>query len=223
MKHEQFQLHYNLRPATTSLESLSRDYYHGRLSTSEFKELSKSDANRPLDLEMLESVHNSIEGSLAELGSVLQIVNRVTLTPHLVDDLDAKERQIDAHMEKIRKPYPIWTEHLTLVFQCFEDSAAKADRGLVRIGEYEGTTAHWIACRVLKEVVLGWNSCKEVAERSKTDPRYLYSASAIELFDSSWVPRLPLPQALFERMRIEFTQTRLALEESAKADQMARP
>jgi hypothetical protein len=51
----------------------------------------------------------------------------------------------------------------------------------VKLGEYEGTSAHWLAQLLFSRMSDAWRSCRDVSERSHRDPRYTYAAKAIEL------------------------------------------
>jgi len=64
--------------------------------------------------------------------------------------------------------------------------------------------------------VEAWRSCKDVAARSESDPRYLYSANAVDLFNELWRSGFPAPQRINERLREEFILARAALKQGTR-------
>jgi hypothetical protein len=74
-----------------------------------------------------------------------------------------------------------------------------------------------LAAMVIGHAAAGWRSCKEIAQQSRTDPSYLFSASASHLFHSSHLPGLSSPQELRALMVLEHVRARKALQERAQA------
>ena len=208
---ENFELRYNLRVPKDKVETWTKQHMHGQLSDEEFAGLLKADAERPIDLEMLTSVCDGYHENLAHYSAILQ---GTVVRPSMQHDTRAyaeQERSIDSHVAVLKGKLPVWKEHLETVFEFLDEIRLEVGHGLVTLGDFEATSAHWLAQLVFTRTIQGWNSCKEVAYRSQTDPRYLYSTRAADLFQEHWSAQLPRPQGLSERMRQEFNLARLAL------------
>jgi hypothetical protein len=54
-----FELHYNLRLPNSRLEEWQRDFFQRKITQEEYRNRLKSDAERPIDLEMLRSFHDA--------------------------------------------------------------------------------------------------------------------------------------------------------------------
>lgn len=207
---DRFELRYNLRPPKGRAEEWLRQLMHGQITDQEFLKLAKADAERPIDLEMLKTFHHAYQDQLSHYSMILQ---RAVLTPEQAHDRrqrQAAEEAIDAHVGSLKAELPLWRENLLSVLEFLEEMRVSSGSGLVKLGEFEGTSAHWLAQLIFTWVIDVWQSCKEIANRSQTDPRYSYSTDAFELFQRS-LQKLPLPQHLNERLREEFILGRIAL------------
>lgn len=186
---------------------------HGQITDEEFLKLAKTDAGRSIDLEMLKTFHNAYQERLSQYRMILQ---HAVLTPEQANDPGHRreaEEAIDTHVELLKAKFPLWRENLETVFDFLEETRVSSGSGLLKLGEFEGTSAHWLAQLIFTRVQEAWQSCKEVAGRSQTDPRYSYSTDAIQLFQR-WLPKLPLPQQINERLREELVLGRIALKKS---------
>jgi hypothetical protein len=214
---EDFELRYNLRPPKDRVEAWTQQFMHGALNEAEYAACLKSDAERPIDLEMLTAVCDGYEKNLAHYSGILQGVIPKSGSRESASDRGKQERSIDRHAAALAGKTSIWRENLETVFEFLEENRVGSGRGLVTLGEFEGTSAHWLAQLVFTRTAQAWQSCKEIAFRSRTDARYLYSARASELFSKSWLPILPSPQSLHERMREEYVLARMALKHTSAA------
>ena len=208
---ESFELRYGLRPPKDQLEEWDLQFMQGAISEEQFGALLKADAERPIDLKMLDQVHGCYESSLENYSKILQ---GVVLTDASQGDRDDRHRhlKVDQSIAALSGKMPVWKEHLETVFQYLEKVRIGSGRGLVSIGEFEGTSAHWVTQLVFTRTVQAWKACSEISRRSHSDPRYLYAAAASELFRERCLPSLPNPQALYERMREECVLARMNLE-----------
>lgn len=198
-----FELYYNLRLPSDRVEEWMRDCYQGRISEAGLRDRLKGDAERPLDLEMLTTFHEAFEANLLHYSAVLQ---KVVIRPS--EDRNAlrtrRRREISAHIKQLRAKLPLWKENLETVYDFLDDVRISANMGLAQLGPFEATSAHWLAHLLFKRIEEGWRSCVDIARRSRRDPRYMYAASAIDLFREQWLPTFPAPQNLGERLRHEF-------------------
>ncbi len=191
---------------------------HGQITETELRARLKADAERPIDLEMLTSFCNAYEENLAHYSGVLQ--NAVLKPSDTGTSVwRVNEKEIDDHIAVLRGKLPLWSENLETVFDFLEELRITSGAGLVKLGEFEGTSAHWLAQLLFTRMTEAWRSCREVSERSHRDPRYLYAARAIDLFYEQWLPSFPTPQSISERLREEFILARAAL----KRTDMATP
>jgi hypothetical protein len=210
---DRFELRYNLRPPRDRTEEWERHLMHGQITEEQFRSNLKADAERPIDLEMLTAFHNAYDDELAHYSGVLQ---QAVLKPS--DDAAArrdKEKAINAHVAALRRKLPLWTENLNTVFDFLEELRITSGKGLVKLGDFEATSAHWLAQLLFTRTCELWRCCKQVSKRSHTDPCYLYAANAVDLFFHQCFPTLPAPQGLSERLREEFILARAALKQTS--------
>jgi hypothetical protein len=214
---ESFELRYNLRPPKNKVEEWTQQVMHEKITESEYAAKLKADAERPLDLEMLTDVCESYERRLEHYSRMRQEVVPHPRKHHDQRSKAEQEETVDKHVAALTETLPVWHQHLEKVFEFLEGLRLGSGRGLLTLGEFEATSAHWLAQLVFTRTVESWKSCKGVAHRSQTDPRYLYSVEACETFFKQVVPKLPSPQALGERLREEFVLAKLALRDGNSA------
>ena len=207
---DSFELRYNLRPPKDRTEEWTKQFMHGQITVSELRARFKADAQRPIDLEMLTAFCDAYQDNLAHYSGVLQ--NAVPKPSEAgTSAWRAKEKAIDEHIAVLGGKLPLWRENLETVFEFLEELRITSGAGLIRLGEYEGTSAHWLAQLLFTRMTQAWRSCRDVSKRSHRDPRYTYAAKAIDLFSESWLASFPTPQSLSERLREEFILARAAL------------
>lgn len=214
---DRFELYYLLRPAKNREEEWARQLMQKQITLEELEALLKADAERPIDLEMLSKFHEIYRDNLARYSAVIRLA-----VPIPSDDdrtLRSKEQEIDAHIAALRQRLPLWKENLETVFEFLEEQRVTSGAGLVKVGEFEATSAHWLAQLVFKRLSESWLSSREISERSHRDPRYLNAARAIDLFANVCLERFPEPQKLSERIREEFVLTRAALKQGIAVGQ----
>lgn len=213
---ESFELRYNLRPPRDRIDKLKQQLMRGQLTDEEFRARLKADAERPIDLEMLTEFCKAFENNVSHYSAVLQ-KSVIALQHHDSAAWQANETAIDDHIAVLNGKLPLWRENLETVFEFLEELRIGSGDGLLKIGKFEATSAHWLAQLLFKRMTEGWRSCKQVSERSIRDPRYLYSMTAIELFARQWLQTFPAPQSISERLREEFIRARLALKRAVPA------
>lgn len=207
---DKFELRYNLRPPKNRGEEWELQVIRGEMTVDEFRRRLKADAERPIDMEMLTTFCNAYQDHLANYSGVLQESVRQPYQMSASENR-AQENAIEKHIEILQGKLPLWRENLETVFDFLDEMRVTSGAGLIEIGEFEGLSAHWVAQLVLTRTVEAWRSCREISERSHMDPRYLYAASARDLFAEQWLPKLPSPQSISERLREEFILARCTL------------
>jgi hypothetical protein len=209
---ESFELRFNLRLPRDRVEEWNRQYMHEEITEEELRDRLKADAERPIDLEMLTVFTDAYQERLTHYSRVLQ---EAIPRPHEAGTLAwrKRERAIDEHVAVLTGKLPLWSENFETVINFLEEMRVAAGNGLVKVGDFETISAHWLAHLVMTRAAEAWRKCKETAKRSRRDPRYLYATTATHLFSSTWVPTLPPPQILSEKVRHEFLMARIALRE----------
>ena len=206
---DSFELRYNLRPPKDRLDKWRQELLQGVITEDELRARLKADAERPIDLEMLTTFCKCYQEQVAHFSEVLQ---KVVIKEHQsAASRLVIEREIDEHVEALSGKLPLWRENLETVFEYLEERQIISGGGLVTLGGFEGTSTHWLAQLIFTRIREAWNSCKEVAERSRRDARYLYAASASDLFNKVWLSKFPTPQSISERLRQEFVLARAEL------------
>ncbi len=207
---ESFELRYNLHPPKDRTEKWRKQFMEGQLSEEEMRARLRADAERPIDFEMLTTFCNAYQDNLVHYSGVLQtaVVNPSEAGSSVYQE---REKAIDEHIAVLRGKLPLWRENLETVFDFLEELRIASGAGLIKVGQFEGTSAHWLAQLVFTRITEAWRSCTEISERSHHDPRYLYAANAIDLFQESWWQSFPTPQSIGERLREEFILARAAL------------
>jgi hypothetical protein len=207
---KKFELRYNLRPPTNRTEEWTQQFMHGQIDEVGLRERLKQDAERPIDLEMLTTFHDAYQENLEHYSGVLQ---HAVSRPSEQDSATWKdhEKAIESHVAALRGKLPLWRENLETVFEFLEVRRITSGAALLQLGDFEGTSAHWLAQLAFKRMTEAWQSCTEVAARSQRDRRYTYPARTIDLFASTWLKQFPPPQKISERLREEFILARVAL------------
>lgn len=206
---DRFELRYNLRPPKGRVEEWTKQFIQEQITEEEYRAKCKADAERPIDLPMLTAFCDAYQGQLEHYSGVLQ---ESVLKPSEegTSAWQAHEKAIDGHIAALSGKFGLWRENLETVFEFLEELRVTSGHGLVRLGEFEGTSAHWLAQLVCSRMIEAWRSCRDVSDRSHRDRRYLYAARAIDLFQQ-WRDSFPSPQSIGERLREEYVLARVAI------------
>jgi|GEM_PF-6713712 hypothetical protein len=212
---ESFELRYNLRPPKDRTELWVQQEMSGQITEEELRSRLKADAERPIDLEMLNAFYAAYQERLKHYSGVLQ---KAVIRPSEAGTLVVQENEeaIEEHISAMVSPLQLWRENLQTVFEYLEELRITSGAGLVKLMDYEATSAHWLAQLIFSRMSDAWQSCREISDRSHTDPRYSYAAEAIELFNQCWLSKFPAPQIISERLREEFVLARVAIKRSSE-------
>jgi len=211
---DRFELFFGLRQPRTKEEEWARDCQHGKITLEELGRRLKQDAERPLDLEMLTTFHEHCNRNIAHYSSLIRAAADALRPQCTLPEIETNERTIAQHVKAMTAKFPLWSDNLKTVFSFLEEMRVRSRLGLVKVGEFEGTSAHWITMLVVERAVQAWQNCTEIAHRSQTDASYLYSTTASALFFKTCLPELPKPQSLLEHCREEFLYAKEALASS---------
>jgi len=214
---DRFDLRYSLRPPRSAVEQAELDFMQGRITEDQFRKMLKADAERPIDVEMLDAFRDAYEERLAAYSRMLQAVIAIATDQRDPDAWRRREAEVDEHVAAMEAKLPLWKEQLATVFSFLAELQAERKGEPVRCGDRSAESAYMLAKLVMDQAAAGWRSSKEIAQRSRTDPCSLYATSASHLFYSSHLPGLPRPQELQALMVLEHARARKALQEEARA------
>lgn len=208
---DRFDLYFNLRKPLTKLEEWARDHFQGTLTQQEYKQRFDEYASRAFDSEMLEAFYAENQRLLEHYSNALTTISMIANNqrePGCWEELEPKvTREIEALSGKLALP----SNNLRTVHDFLDEMRIENELGMLQVGEFQAMTAHWLASRVFDRLEKAWTSCTEIAERSRTDARYLYATTAADLFMSQWFNQFPAPQLLHEYLREEYVRARLII------------
>ena len=117
-----------------------------------------------------------------------------------------------------------WPEELEQAYRFLTEVRLDLDGKPVTLGNDSAESAHWLASQVMRRATAMWRSCLRTAQRSQTEPDYLYAVSATSLFYKSMIQdgELPRPDDLAALMRLERVAAERALHARSKASASSR-
>ncbi len=213
-----FDLRYGLRKPRSSVEQMEADLFQGRVTEDQARDMLKADAERPIDVAMLDAFRDAYEERLLTYSQMLQTVVAIATDQRDPDSWRRRETEVDSHVAAMKAKLPLWKEQLATVFGFLAELQAERKGEPVRCGDHSAESAYMLAGRVMDQAAAGWYSCKEIAHRSRTDPHCSYATSASHLFFSSHMPGLPRPQDLQTLIVLEHARARKALGDRAASE-----
>jgi len=214
---ERFDLYYGRRRPRDPREEAEAEFFQGRITEEQFAEMLRAEAERPLDAAMLAAFCDAYEQRLSAYSRMLQAVIALATDQSRPDTWRRHEAEVDRHVAAMEAKLPLWREQIAAVFSFLAELQAEHKGEPVRCGEHAAESAHMLAAMVMDQAAAGWRSVKEIAQRSRSDPRYSRAASAARLFYEAHLPGLPRPQELQALMVLEHARARKVLEERARA------
>ena len=218
-----FDLRYGRRPPRNAAEQVEVDFFAGRITEDELRSALKADAERPIDAAMLDAFSRAYEGRLQAYGRMLQTVIAIATDEREPDAWRRREPEVDRHVEAMKAKLPLWNEQVATVFSFLAELRAERSGEPVRCGDRSAESAHGLANMVMGQAAEGWQSCKEIAARSRTDPSYRRAASASQLFHEAHLPGLPRANDLKPLMVLERARARKAVQERDRVAQASPP
>ncbi|MGD0462564.1 MAG: hypothetical protein ABSB74_08750 [Tepidisphaeraceae bacterium] len=201
---DKFALRFGLREPRTSLEELEVLFFSQQIAEDEYEKRFKEYATRPVDQPMLQKFFSEYEAAVKEYGDVLQLIVEIATDQHDPNVWRRREREVDAAIAKLDAKFDLFSTELMTVSEFLTKVQADRDEP-IKCADYTGDSAHWIAALAFSHTSKAWKNCKEVADRSRRDPSYLYSTNASALFFKTWIEpkELPRPNDLAALMRSE--------------------
>lgn len=215
---DKYDLHYGLRQPRNRSEQLKVDFWRGKITEAQFRDGWKADANRPIDLEMLQIFFDGEEERLQAYADMRQTVIAIATDQRNPDSWQHREAEVDQHVDRMMAKLPMWTEQLGTVYGFLSELRADSGLGPVQCKDLSHATAHLLAVSVFEQAAGLWRRTKDTAYRSRTDPCYLYETTASTLFFDAAIPTLPSPNDLMALMELERAAALKALRERQQAN-----
>lgn len=185
------------------MRQLQAELSEERITLDQVRKRLKADAERPVDMDMLRTFCDACEQRVSAYGAMLQTIVEIATEQRDSDAWRRRESEVDKHMDRMMVKLPLWKEQLRTVLEFLTELRASSGQGPVRLGDVSHSTAHGLAAHVMNTAAQAWQSCKDIAYRSRTDPRYLYAANASGLFFNTHMPSLPKPNDLLALLHLE--------------------
>ena len=201
-----FRLKYRLRPPDTPLEQADLDYHEGRITFDEYREAYRQDANRPADERMLAVLYAALDDQVAAYSHFIG-----EMAAFQVAKRPPQEGVVAKALETLHAKLPLSPEQLKTLDRFVAEARVDRRMGRVRELDFEAATAFQIVILVGDHLTKAWQSCLGIAARSAVDPRYMFAATAPDLFAQVHLPKLPNARALQARIHEEHAITRLFL------------
>jgi len=216
---DRFELYFGLREPKDELERMEVLFQQQKMTQEEFTTWKKEYATRPVDTRMLELFCDWYEDQLSNYAKMIETASEVATDEYEPPTVTNRDTVIDGYHTQMMTRSRLFSEELHTVHHFLTE--LRIGKGeVVRCGEFTGDNAHWIMSLVCRQVSDAWNSCQQIAKRSHTDPQYISSTSATNLFYKTWVEpsRLPKPNDLAALLRLEQVMAEKALKNSAKSE-----
>lgn len=179
--------------------------------TDQIKAIATADAKRPLDIDMVRDAYETLDERLAIYAGILGEFEWLKHSPRAEDERETIEKTVDRLISEMNERVPVAPENLQKVIEFAEEVRQQQKLPEAQVGNESRTTAWALVSECLRYLTDRWASCKATAERSRTDRRYLYHATASYLFCESELPPLPDATALQLRLNQEAARLRIAL------------
>ena len=167
---DRFDLYYGLRPPRDAVERAEIDFSQGRITHDQLAEAMKADAERSIDVAMLDAFCSDYEERLLAYSRMLQTVIAIATDQREPGAWRRREAEVDRHAEAMKARLPLWKEQVATVFTFLAELQAERKGEPVRCGDRLAESAHMLANRVMDQAAEGWCGCKEIAARSRTAP-----------------------------------------------------
>lgn len=201
------------------MKQLQTDFADGHITLDQMRERLKADAERPMDMDMLRVFCDAYERRVCAFSSMLKTIVEIATDQHDPDAWRCRETEVDGQVAGMAAKLPLWQEQTRTVLEFLIELRANSGQGPVRLGDASHSAAHLLADHLMGRADQAWQGCKGIAHRSRTDPRYLYAASAARLFFDTHIPGLPKPNDLMALLQLERAAAMKALREGRSTRQ----
>lgn len=189
--------------ANELLHALSAELEAGQITLDEMRARLKADAERPVDHDMLREFCDAYEQRVQVCSGMLQTIVEIASDCRNPETWRERESEVDRCVARMTEKMPLWTEQVRAVSEFLAELRAESGQGPVQVGNVSSATAHLLASRVLDLAAQAWESAKQIAHRSQTDPTYTSTATAPQLFLDVHIDKLPKPNDIMAVLQLE--------------------
>jgi hypothetical protein len=176
---DKFALRFGLRKPRSPLEEWEVAFFRQQITEDEFRTRVKGWATRPVDRPMLQKFFSEYDAAVESYANVLQLVVQIATDQHGPDSSRRREQEVDVAVGVLDGKFDLLSTELITVSE-FLTQVQSGRAEPIKCGDYTGDSAHWIAALAFSHTSQAWKSCKETADRSRRDPRYLYATKRVE-------------------------------------------
>ena len=204
---DRFDLLYGRRQPRNANERLEMRSQDEGWSPERYRDELKAFVFRSIDRTMIREYHDAIEQRILAYSSAINAVIKAVTDQHDSGRADREENEISVMFVSIGARLPMFKEEIQTVDE-FLTRLRTIHGGPVTCGDYSGRNAHAIVLSLISNAEASWNSCVEIAHRSRSNTEYTETVSAAHLFYATHieVPSRPLPQDLQALLAVEFAE-----------------
>ncbi len=173
-------------------------------------------SHQPLTEKLLDFLVEDMEERVEDCSKLLRIVSQIVLNQNGKYSVDQWEPIASYHARELLRSTSFMGSQLNHICDEIENIRFKAGRGMIEIGVYGGNCSYFVWSQIIGHASKHWFNCVRTAEKSRTNPNYLYETTASHLFWESIFSSLPQPQQLLNRIFEEQAVVRLALRKRAE-------
>jgi len=200
---DRFDLLYGLRAPRDPIEELEVKCNLGEISEEELCEKGKAITLRPIDRRMFGAYHDYIVQRIVAYGELLRTIVQIATDERDPECWRRREVEVDGHVASLNQKSSLYKDELETVLTFLAELRVTASPDPVRCGKYSHSSAHRLASHITSIACEAWSGCKGIADRSRTDPAYLYSTNASRLFFDANLPNLPSANDLMALLELE--------------------
>lgn len=209
--------------ANELLHALSAELEAGQITIDEMRARLKADAERPVDQDLVREFCDAYEQRVHAYSGMLQTIVEIAPDRRNPETWRERECDVDRCAARMTEKLPLWTEQVRAVSEFLAELRAESVQGPVQVGGVSSATAHLLASRVLDLAVQAWESAKQIAHRSQTDPAYTSTATASQLFLDAHIEQLPKPNDIMAVLHLERVSAMKRLREQRAGSQQQNP
>ena len=208
---DRLELRFGLRLPRTKVEEVEAAFWQGKLPESEFGELLKEQALRPIDLEMLRSFYTEFNARLSDYRGLWCAVAAFMKSGQTEPAALGLEAELDELARKLKEPLAIWRSHITTVSEFLTEVRAASGLGPVRSSGFVDAFAHGVAWRVFCWAAEQWQKRRLEADESVAGADGAEETTAASSFFHHTMTDLPGPDEIEALLALERAEAESAL------------
>lgn len=202
-----FRLLFGLRPPDNEAEQIAVDCSLGRLSIQQAEDALASEATRPIDGRMLNTLFEALDARLVTYSKFVSELNILQSTGRLAD-----WRVVEKTIAALSQKLPLCVDELRTLHQFLTEARIDRQLGRVQNGRFDAASASDLVGIVCKYVVDAWQACAKTATLQADSLGDLTTATAHQ-FVKRHLEGLPLARTLQSMIYEEHAAARLVLRE----------